>query len=232
MRIWVTRAAPEAQATARRLRTRGHAPLVAPVLEVHPAEGPGPDLSEVGAIAFTSRNGVRAFSALTKDRSLPVFAVGRSTAKAARDVGFAKVHSSEGGAAALAALIGQRQAAFSGHVLHAAPEKAAGDLIGALKQQGVSARAHVVYRAEPLELSPAALSALHADPIELDAIVVHSPEAARRLAQFADLERAAEYLVAYCISPAAAEPLKKLNFRQLRSAQFPTEASLLKLIES
>lgn len=232
MRIWVTRAAPEGQATARRLRTRGHAPLVAPVLEVRPLDGPEPDLRGVGAIAFTSRNGVRAFCALTSDRSLPVFAVGRSTAKAARDSGFSRVRSSEAGAMALAALIAERRADFSGDVLHAAPEKPAGDLIGALKAQGLTARAHVVYRAEPLALSPAALSALQADPIELDAITVHSPQAARRLAQFLEVERAAERLVAYCISPAAAEPLKKLNFLALRAAQFPTEASLLKLIES
>ena len=232
MRIWVTRAAPEAQATARRLRTRGHAPLVAPVLEVRPLNGPEPDLDDVGAIAFTSRNGVRAFCALSSERSLPVFAVGRATAKAARDLGFGKVHSAEGDTFALATLIAERRTAFSGHVLHASPETPAGDLIAALAAHGVPARAHVVYRTAPLGLAAAALSALQADPIELDALTVHSPQAARRLAQFVELEQAAVQLTAYCISPAAAEPLKRLNFHALRAAPFPNEASLLKLIES
>ena len=232
MRIWVTRAAPEAQATARRLRARGHAPLVAPVLEVRPLDGPEPDLEGVGAIAFTSRNGVRAFCALSPERGLPAFAIGRATARAARDLGFSKVHSAEGDAMALAALIIERRAAFSGHVLHASPETPAGDLVGALNARGVPARAQVVYRTTPLGLAAAALGALQADPIELDALTVHSPQAARRLAQFAELDRAAGRLVAYCISAAAAEPLNGLIFQGLLIAPFPNEASMLKLIES
>jgi uroporphyrinogen-III synthase len=232
LRIWVTRAAPEAEASARRLRARGHSPLVAPVLQVRPAEGPSPDLEGVGAIAFTSRNGVRAFAALSAERGLTAFAVGRATARAARDLGFADVHSAEGDAAALALLIVERSTSFRGQVLHAAPQVPAGDLIGALTAQGVQARAHVVYRTEALDLAPAAAGALRADPPELDAVLVHSPQAAARLAQFPELGKAASQLTAYCISKAAAEPLKDLNFHGLWTAKLPNEASLLNLIDA
>ena len=230
MRIWVTRAEPEAEATARRLRTRGHSPLIAPVLAVRQLDR-APNLGGVGAIAFTSRNGVRAFAALCSERALPCFAVGGSTARAARDIGFSSVQASAGDALALAAFIAGRRSSFQGHVLHAAPEAPAQDLIGALTGLGVVARAHVVYRAEPLPLAPAALSALEADPIELDGVLVHSPQAARSLAQYPALELAAPELVAFCISAAAAEPLNRLNFQALRAAPLPNELSLLNLIE-
>jgi uroporphyrinogen-III synthase len=230
MRIWVTRAAPEADATAKRLRKKGHAPLAAPVLEVRHLDRP-PDLGGVGAIAFTSRNGVRAFAALSAERALPCFAVGGGTARAASDLGFKSVKASAGDALALAAYIAGQRTTFQGEVLHAAPEQPAQDLIAALKDLQVPARAHVVYRATPLPLAPAALSALQANPPELDGVMVHSPQAARRLAEFPALERAAAELIAFCISPAAAEPLKGLDFKAIRVAPFPNELSLLNLIE-
>jgi uroporphyrinogen-III synthase len=232
MRVWVTRAEPEAEATARRLRDRGHAPLLAPVLEIQPARGPPPDLAGVGAIAFTSRNGVRAFASLCVERALPCFTVGGATARAATDVGFSTVHASAGDALALAAFIAERRNAFEGQVLHAAPEIPAADLIGALKALGVPARVHVVYRTEPLPLSSAAMSALGADPVELDGVLVHSPHAGRTLAKFAALDIASAELIAWCISPAAAEPLKRLNFKAIRTAPFPNEQSLLNLIQA
>jgi uroporphyrinogen-III synthase len=230
MRIWVTRAEPEAEGTARRLRERGHAPLLGPVLAVRQLDA-APDLAGVGALAFTSRNGVRAFAALSDERALPAFAVGGSTARAALDVGFTTVDASAGDALALAALIAGRRTSFQGHVLHAAPQTPAQDLVAALEGLGVAARAHVVYRTEPLALAPAVLGALMSEPVELDAVLVHSPHAGRVLAGFPELETVAGELAAFCISPAAAEPLGRLNFKAIRAAPFPNELSLLNLIE-
>ncbi len=204
MRIWVTRAAPEADATAERLKAMGHTPLVAPVLEVRPIGGPCPDLAGVGALAFTSRNGVRAFAGLTPERGLPVFAVGAATARACGEAGFAAVHSAEGDVEALAALIAAQAGVFSGEVLHAGPEEPAGDLVGALR----------------------------ANPPEIDAVLVHSPRAARCLAALPALDQAAASLWLVCISPAAAEPLARFNFHKVTVAPFPDEASLLKLVAS
>ncbi len=228
MRIWVTRAAPEAEATARRLRAGGHAPLIAPVLEVRHLDGPAPDLDGVGALAFTSRNGVRAFAALSPERRLPAFTVGRATARAARDLGFTDVICANGDAAALAALIAQQRT--EGEVLHAAPEIPAADLPAALAERGIRARAHVVYKTEALALGAAAAAALKSDPPEIDAVLVHSPRAAARLAGLVELQKAAARIEAYCISEAAAEPLQGLNFKALRWAPVPDETSLLGLL--
>jgi len=222
MRIWITRAQPEAEATARRMRALGHEPLVAPVLEVQPI-GEAPDLEGVGALAFTSRNGVRAFAALWDVRDLPVFAVGDSTAEAARAAGFSEVSSASGDVAALAGLIAARRESFNGEVLHAAPEEPAGDLIAALQARGVPARAQAVYRTVPAGFEP---------PDGVQAVLVHSAKAARRLAEAPGLEFIEPVMAAICISAAAAEPLRGLPFGEVLVAPASTEAALLETLEA
>lgn len=227
MRIWITRAQPEAEATAERLRALGHEPLVAPVLEVRAARGEAPDLAGMGALAFTSRNGVRAFAALSPERGLPVFAIGEATAAAAREAGFDRVESAGGDAAALAGLIAGRRGSFDGEVLYAAPEEPAADLAPALAARGVPARALAVYRTVEIDPPPAATQALAEGG--LDAVLVHSAKAARRLAQSAELRAAAPGLAVYAISEAALGPLQALGFREALAAPHPDETSLLGL---
>ena len=67
LKIWITRAEPGAEATAARVRERGHTPLVAPLLAVRMVEDPQIDLSGVRALAFTSANGLRAFAGACAD---------------------------------------------------------------------------------------------------------------------------------------------------------------------
>jgi uroporphyrinogen-III synthase len=222
MRIWITRAEPEASATAERVRALGHAAVVAPVLEVEPI-GAAPELSGVGALAFTSRNGVRAFAALSPERTLPVFAVGDATARAAEDAGFTVVSSAGGDARALAGLIAAHKDALEGEVLYLAPEEPAGDLVGMLAGGGVQARAIVVYRTRPVEFEscPAA-----------EALLVHSAKAARRLAASTGLEVIAPGMAAVCISPAAAEPLRDVPFGEILVSPAPNEEALLQTLDA
>lgn len=231
MRIWVTRAAPEAEATAQRLRALGHAPLVAPLLKMQ-STGRAPNLEGACALAFTSRNGVRAFAALCQDRSLRTYTVGDATAAAARDVGFSDVHSAEGDVEALARLILQRRHELQGAVVHAGAHEPAGDLSGLLKGHGIEARLEPVYASEPAELPEAAAAALAAEPPEVDAVLVHSPRAARRLAELEAAFRASPHLGAYCLSEACAEALRPLNFASVAVAPFPNETSLLNLLSA
>ena len=216
-RIWITRARPEAEATAERVRALGLEPVVEPVLEIQPV-GEAPDLQGVCALAFTSRNGVRAFAALTPERGLPVFAVGDATAEAAREAGFGDVASASGDVAALADLIASRRDALQGQVFYAAPEEPAGDLVGALASHGVEARRQVVYRTVPAEFSL---------PADIFAVLVHSAKAARRLAAHPAMTPDDNSMVAICISPSAAEPLRYSGFRDDLVASAPNEAAML-----
>jgi len=220
--VWVTRAEPGASATARRLRALGREPLVAPVLEVRPLDA-AIDLEGAAALAFTSANAVRAFAARKPERALPVFAVGEATAKAARDAGFVAVEPAEGDVSALARLIAARR---PGLVLNPTAAEPAADLGALLAASGVAVRTAALYETLPAE--PArALAALDA----VSTVLVHSPKAARRLAELLDAAALARLAFA-CISEAAARPLVQAGARYVGVAPFPTEAALLKLAPS
>jgi len=218
MRIWITRAEPGARLTAARLKAMGHEPVLAPLLEVHPLPGLV-DLDGVGALAFTSANGVRAFAARCPDRSLPAFAVGAATAQAARAAGFSAVASAEGDVNALADLIAAAQDRIAGAVLAPGPREPAGDLPRALAAQGINARALALYEtlpvAPPFGMGP------------VDAVLLHSPKAAERLAVIFTGRIGP---AVYCISAAAAAPLAGRPFAKVAFADQPTEEALLALL--
>jgi uroporphyrinogen-III synthase len=218
-RVWVTRTLPEADATAARLRNLGFEAVVAPVLEARVLAEARFDLAGVDALAFTSSHAVRAFAALSAARDLPAFAVGDRTAEAARAAGFGKVRSAAGDAAALAetiAAMGVRR------VLHPRAAVPAADLDALLAARGVTARGLAVYETAPSDLGAA--------PPDVAVVLVHSPKGAARVAGLVDSLRAGA-LTALCISRAAAAPLERHGFAEVRSAPFPNEASLLDLLK-
>jgi uroporphyrinogen-III synthase len=215
MRVWVTRTLPGALKTAARLRALGHDPVVEPLFEIRLLAA-GIDLGGVAALAFTSRHGVDAFAARTRERALPVFAVGDATADAARSREFVDVRSAAGDVARLAELI--VAARPNGVVLHAAALERAGDLEGALRSAGIETRTVAVY--ETLERA-------WIEPERYDAVLVQSPRAGRTLA--ARLGKASAALFA-CVSSAAAAPLTKAGFAAVRTAAAPVESATLALL--
>jgi uroporphyrinogen-III synthase len=218
LRVWVTRTQPQAEATAARLRALGHDPLVAPLLEVRALADAALDLDGVAALAFTSANAVAAFAEREPGRRWPVFAVGDATAAAAREAGFAQVTSAGGDVTALAAVIAAARP--EGLVLHAGAAEPAGDLAGELTAAGVGVRSAPLY--ETVALAPSN-EVLRAWP-EVDAVLIHSPKAARVL-DAAGLPAGPRML---CISEAAAEPLRRAG--RVEVAKRPDEESLLDLL--
>jgi uroporphyrinogen-III synthase len=216
-RVWVTRALPGALVTADRVRALGFDAVVAPLLRVRPV-GDGPiDVTGVGAIAFTSVNGVEAFAARSAERVAPVFAVGGATAAAARSAGFEAIITSDGGVAALARAIRARRHEIDGAVLHPAAAELAGDLSDA----GVPIRTLTVYEtvATPRD------SAFERLVPGFHAALVHSAKAARQLADI--LRRSpAPALRLLCLSPAVAAPL----CGEITTAALPNEEALLNLL--
>ena len=216
-RVWVTRALPGAEGTARRVNALGFDAVIAPLLQVRPVGGGPIDVTGVGALAFTSVNGVEAFAARSPWREATVFAVGAATAAAARSAGFKDVVSSEGDVAALARSIATRARSIDGAVLHPAAAELAGDLSAA----GVPIRTLTVYEtvAAPRD---AAFEALIAG---FHAVLVHSAKAARRLADVLR-ESPAPGVRLLCLSPAVAAPLRG----EISTAALPNEEALLNLL--
>jgi len=214
-RVWITRARPGAERTAATLTARGFTPIIAPVIALTPLDTPL-DLTGVAGLAFTSRNGVAAFAARTPRRDWPVFTVGDATAEAARICGFTRVRSADGALDDLVALINAAWPADGGPILAPGPREPAGDLAAAL-----AGRAQV--RSLPLY---AAVETDTDAPRAFDAVLVHSPRAARALAaRLTPADTHDRLLVA--ISAAAAAPLNQADFAEIRLADHPTEDSLL-----
>lgn len=227
-RIWVTRASPGAEATATRLEALGLTPLVDPLLAVRdlPAKI---DLAGVAALAFTSANGVAAFARACPDRTRRVFAVGDRTAAAARAAGFARVASADGDVEALAALVVAAAASLDGSVLHPGAREPAGDLLSPLIAAGLTARRLALY--ETVTRDPASSTLARLDTLE--AVLLHSPRAARKLSEVL-ANHPASRLKALCLSAAVAAPLAaSVRSGALASVAFaprPAETALLDLL--
>jgi uroporphyrinogen-III synthase len=208
---------PAAETTADRVRALGYDAVVSPLLRVRPVGVGAIDLTGVGAIAFTSVNGVAGFAARSAERGARVFAVGATTAAAARSAGFTDVAASEGGVAALAGLIAAHAREIEGAVLHPAAAELAGELSGA----GAPIRTLTVYETVATPRDPA----IEALMPGLHAALVHSAKAARLLADI--LRRSpAPRLRLLCLSPAVAAPLRG----EISTAALPNEEALLNLL--
>ena len=225
----MTRVQPGADATATRLRALGHTPLLGSLLVVHPLPHAGGAPEDFAALAFTSANAVRAFASLTPQRGAPVFAVGASTAAAARLAGFTQVRSADGDVAALASWIAAERPL--GPLLHPCAKETAGNLGGALAAVGISVRALPLYETRPVEQLPAdAADALRTGAVA--ALLLHSPKAARALAGLwtvsgPNLTR----VQAFGLSAACLAPVAHLTFASAVAAAEPNEAALLDLLQ-
>ena len=225
-RIWITRAQPGADVTAERVRALGHEAIVAPLLAVSPLEDVQVDLAGVAALAFTSANGVRAFSQLSAERSLRVFAVGAATAQAARAAGFKLVLSADGDVDALAEGIALRRTELRGAVLHPGAAEPAGDLAGALEKHGVAARRLILYETAPVKLEAEVAKQL----VQSDAALLHSPRAAQVLAALLKAYPAPK-LRALGLSKAVVKPLARIPLAAKVFPSMPLEGALLNLID-
>jgi len=225
-KIWITRTPPGAEATADRVRSLGHEPVVFPLLEVRALQGVRLELDDVGALAFTSANAVRAFADLSGERALRVFAVGEATAAAAREAGFKTVLHTRGDVGALGRGILDRRREVAGVVLHPGAVEPAGDLVGVLERFRVPARAVAVYETVPGEPSSGLIGVLP----DLDDVLIHSARAAAALAALLRAHPAPK-LRALGLSKAALAPLARSKLAARRFPAAPLESDLLNLID-
>jgi len=238
MHLLVTRPEPDNARTAAALRARGHAVTLAPVLRVEvdaEAElGGGP----WGGLLITSTNAIRAAAEHPRRDELltiPVFAVGRRSAEAARAAGFAEVASADGGADDLARLVAAR--ATAGRPTHPllwlAGEDRAGDLAGALAPHGIVVHTVVVYRAVAETALPAVVrEALAAGTVDG---VLHysrrSADAFEAIAMAAGIDLKSLPTKHFCLSAQVAAPLRELGIAAVAVAERADEAALLALLD-
>src|SRR5947209_1509794 len=94
MRLLVTRPQPDAERTAAALREAGHEVACAALMRIEPVPAPELGPGPWSGLVLTSANALRALEQHPRRATLlalPVFAVGRRSAAAARAAGFAAV---------------------------------------------------------------------------------------------------------------------------------------------
>lgn len=229
MRVAVTRAEPGADETAQRLIARGAEVIVAPLLSTHFLDPPPPS-GPIQALLFTSANGARAAArSMAAFRAAQVLCVGDATAQAARAHGFSNAMSADGDAAALIARAAQLFRKDAGALVHVSGADLAVDVADALRQAGFSAERVIAYRAQAVDALPEALArALRATP-PLDAVIFHSPRAARIFAQLAT-DAPTDALDAACISAEVAHAAATLPWRRMIVAEAPRDDALVRAI--
>jgi len=235
VRVLLTRPESDAQRTAAALRARGYDVIVAPLLHIEilsDAElGDGP----WAAILVTSANAVRAIAAHRRRAefcAVPVYAVGRRSAQAMREAGFADVASADGNVSDLANLVAARVKPGA-PLLYLAGEERSGDLAGLLRARNFAVQTVLVYRAVTAATLPRQASdALTAG---IDAVLHFSRRSAEAYVSAARnagvLDDALAKPLHLCLSGRIAEPLTAAGATMIRIARRPEETALLELLE-
>lgn len=225
MRVLVTRPRDQAEATAELLRSRGHEPLVDPILRIEPVPLAPIEPAGFAALLVTSANAVPALPESL--RGLALYTVGGATSAAARAAGWTVAAEAEGDGAALARLL--TATLRSGRLLHVGGEDRAPGLERGLLGSGLTIEHRVAYRAVAATALPSATEeALRSGT--LDAVLLMSPRTAGvwcGLMRKAGLERGAARLIAACLSEAVAERAGELSWREVRVARSRDQTALV-----
>jgi uroporphyrinogen-III synthase len=232
-RVLVTRPRNEARGLAALLAARGMEPVIAPMIEIVDREAAPPRLDGVQAILCTSANGGRSLARASEERTLPVFAVGDATARAARAAGFAAVESAGGDIDDLARLVCARLRPATGRLLHVAGSQIAGDMAGVLGAAGFAVERAVLYEARAAQALASETARLIADGA-VNLALFFSPRSAAvfaRLARAAGVSGGLAATAALSISATADAALDGLPFLERRIAAAPNQAALLALVD-
>jgi uroporphyrinogen-III synthase len=233
MRVAVTRPEADSERTAAALRARGHAVLVAPLMQVETVKTAL--AANWGAVIITSANAAGALAdhpARDGLIKLPLYAVGKRSADAARAVGFADIVTAGGDLRDLLRIVSARRPDAKAPVLYLAGEDRSGDLIGDLAVRGIAAELAVVYRAVAAPFTAALIAALKAG--EVDAVLHYSRRSADNYLSGAAQAGVAKEALAVrhiCLSAQISEPLAAAGAGRIAIAARPDEAAMLALLE-
>ena len=231
MRILVTRHVLAAEKLKKILRADGFDVQCEPLLEIK-FDVKTISLKGVQAMVVTSSSGAVALARGTKNRELPVFAVGNATATTLNTEGFKDIRIASGNAAALTELILVVLSPSKGSLVHVTGQHVAGDLLGTLIAKGFSVRREVSYRADiPEDLSDDAKKSLSKHKI--DVVLFFSPRTATTFATLLEkacLRENIGMLSAACLSEEVATSIRNLGWHNIVIAKTPEQRALVRAL--
>lgn len=222
MRLLIIRPKDAALQSASLARGAGMTADVMPLFEICPLRWSPPDPHAFDGLLITSVNALRyAGDRLQHLRDLPVLAVGAASAAAAREHGFAAAMVGSAGKEALLAQAGRK--GFSRLLWLAGKHRTA-----AAPDEDLIAERITVYEARELP----APEGFDAQLGQCDAVMLHSPRAARHFAQIADLSDVPRSQISLAaLSPAVAQAAGP-GWRFLAVANAPNDEAMLLAAQS
>ncbi|MPT48768.1 MAG: uroporphyrinogen-III synthase [Sphingobium sp.] len=212
--VLILRPEPGAEATEKRAQERGLTSLLYPLFAVRPLSWDAPDPANFDALMLTSANSLRhGGDAIALYHHLPVFAVGATTATAARDHGFSSVITAGPDAPAMLAAIGETP--------HRRLFHPGGKDFRPYDAGPFHITRRAVYHAAEAGDEAGLAPYLAQNPV----LLIHSPRAGRRVAALIPAEQR-ERLSIITISPAALAAAGE-GWRQALSASTPDDALML-----
>jgi uroporphyrinogen-III synthase len=214
----------------------GFAPIVLPLTEIVAQTPPEPIVPHLyQAVVVTSANALHSTARETIESLLdkPLFAVGASTADAARSAGFKDVRIGAGTARDLATLIALTTESSS-HILHLAGTDRTPGFEDAITTSGRHLTIVETYTAEKISYSTDfILERLNGAPV--DHALVFSTRAGQLLAELvmrADLRECFETTTFLCISEQAARPLAHHAADRITVSNQPSENGVMLLLSA
>lgn len=238
MRLLVTRPQEDVAALSEKLVAGGHEVVSAPLLSIQLCQQVPMDRSRVQGLLATSANGVRALARrddFDEWRSVPLLAVGLSTAREAQALGFETVFTAGGDVVSLAQLVGDKCEPDGGPLVHLAGSVVAGDLKGRLEEQGFWIERIVLYEAVPAKVFPNIIIEALQGEAPIEGVLLFSRRTAETFVQCCEaggLAGKLNHMTAYCLAASAAQPLEGLGLKEMRVASRPSEEALLSLLIS
>jgi len=217
LNILITRPEPGATATAERLKSMGHHPIIAPCLTITRLKTTFP--ANPAAIIITNSQAIPSLP--THYAGTRIFCVGDATAARLQTAGFSNIESANGNATDLFRLI--RSQNLPGTHLLITGQGHGLDLTAQLRSKNTKIIRRTVYKAQPVKSLPATLATQ-----KIDAALFYSAESARAFIRLRPPNTAT--MEALALSPAVATALHGLPWTKIRVALAPTEADLLALI--
>ena len=241
MRVLVTRPAPAAARTARKLAALGHETVTLPLAEAeHDLDAARAALAERhSAIAITSTEVARLLGRIgpSLDRHLltTVFAVGQTSAQAAEEAGFRTVLTPGGDGKDLGNMIVEHCRDFgmpAEPILYLAGNPRASGFEARLTEAGIPLRTAECYRMSPSVPKRTETEAALLRPVP-DAVLLYSRETARTFFELSPLMEVPERFLStlmLCMSANVAKAVPQRFGALTVVASTPSEESLLDLL--
>lgn len=234
-RVLVTRPEPEASRMARRLAEAGFRPILLPLTEIRPLPVRAiVDAGPVDAVAATSVNAIRhaAPALLSPLAAKPMFAVGKRTARFAREAGFKQVFEGDGDAVRLADRVAAELAPGS-RVLYVCGKVRRPEFEAALRDRGLELLALETYDTVEVSASTGEVATVLGNkPVE--SAILLSANAAGLLSSLAEAPALAAFFRAtryFCMSRRVADALTGVASSRILVSETPDEDALLALLE-